>query len=413
MKYLIKSVPAIAVISILAACSGNSKTVNAQSSKVNSGGQLSNPEMSDKNAPTFKSAFEGQSRVQGVKTKTSYNVEVINSDLGKPWGIINLPDGRFLITEKSGFINIVSVDGKTMSKVEGFPTVDSKAQGGLLDVALDPDFKNNRMIYWTFSEPVSGGNHTSVGKGKLSADEKTIENPQVIFRATPTYDGKLHYGSRLVFDKDGNLFVSTGERSDMETRPLAQNTMAYLGKVLKITKDGKPAAGNPFLGNSKYKPEIYSYGHRNPQGLAMDAKGQLWEAEMGPKGGDEVNLIQPGKNYGWGDVTYGLEYSGKKINAGTTQKEGTEQPVYYWDPSISMSGITFYTGNIAEWKNNLILGCLSGEKIIRLVIENNKVVGEEWLLEDKKERFRDVLNGQDGNLYGITDSGKLYKISNK
>ena len=413
MKYLIKSIPAIAVISILAACSGNSKTVNAQSSKVNSAGQLSNPEMSDKNAPTFKSAFEGQSRVQGVKTKTSYNVEVINSDLGKPWGIINLPDGRFLITEKSGFMSIVSVDGKTMSKVEGFPTVDSKAQGGLLDVALDPDFKNNRMIYWTFSEPVSGGNHTSVGKGKLSADEKTIENPQVIFRATPTYDGKLHYGSRLVFDKDGNLFVSTGERSDMETRPLAQNTMAYLGKVLKITKDGKPAAGNPFLGNSKYKPEIYSYGHRNPQGLAMDAKGQLWEAEMGPKGGDEVNLIQPGKNYGWGDVTYGLEYSGKKINAGTTQKEGTEQPVYYWDPSISMSGITFYTGNIAEWKNNLILGCLSGEKIIRLVIENNKVVGEEWLLEDKKERFRDVLNGQDGNLYGITDSGKLYKISKK
>ena len=308
-------------------------------------------------------------------------------------------------------MNILSADGQTMSKVEGFPTVDSKAQGGLLDVALDPDFKNNRMIYWTFSEPVSGGNHTAVGKGKLSGDEKTIESPQVIFRATPTYDGKLHYGSRLVFDKDGNLFVSTGERSDLETRPLALNTMAYLGKVLKMTKDGKPAAGNPFLGNSKYKPEIYTYGHRNPQGLAMDAKGQLWEAEMGPKGGDEVNLIQPGKNYGWGDVTYGLEYSGKKINAGTTQKEGTEQPVYYWDPSISMSGITFYTGNMDEWKNNLMLGCLSGEKIIRLVIENNKVVGEEWLLEDKKERFRDVLNGQDGNLYGITDSGKMYKIS--
>ena len=413
MKYSILSILATVGLSLLASCSGNSQTNSSTNSSVTINGNIPNPETSDKNSPTFKSAFEGQTRVQGVKTKTSYNVEIINSDLGKPWGIVNLPDGRFLITEKSGFMNILSPDGKMMSKIEGFPTVDSKAQGGLLDVTLDPDFKNNRMIYWTFSEPVSGGNHTAVGKGKLSADEKTIENPQVIFRATPTYDGKLHYGSRLVFDKEGNLFVSTGERSDIETRPLAQNTMAYLGKVLKITKDGKPAAGNPFVGNSKYKPEIYSYGHRNPQGLAMDAKGQLWEAEMGPKGGDEVNLIQPGKNYGWGDVTYGLEYSGKKINAGTTQKQGTDQPVYYWDPSISMSGITFYTGNMGEWKNNLMLGCLSGEKIIRLVIENNKVVGEEWLLEDKKERFRDVLNGQDGNLYGITDSGKMYKISKK
>lgn len=398
---------------LLASCTGNTKTTSIKNDMETQNGKIPNPETLNKNSPNFEPAFEGQTRVEGVKTKTAYNVEVINSNLGKPWGIVNLPDGRFLITEKSGFMNIVSADGKTISKVEGFPTVDAKAQGGLLDVALDPDFKNNRMIYWTFSEPVSGGNHTAVGKGKLSSDERTIENPQVIFRATPTYDGKLHYGSRLVFDKDRNLFVSTGERSDIETRPLAQNTMAYLGKVLKITKDGRPAPGNPFIGNSKYKPEIYSYGHRNPQGLAMDESGQLWEAEMGPKGGDEVNLIKPGKNYGWGDVTYGIEYSGKEINAGTTQKAGTEQPVYYWDPSISMSGITFYTGNIDEWKNNMMLGCLSGEKIIRLVIKNNKVVGEEWLLEDKKERFRDVLNGQDGNLYGITDSGKLNKISKK
>ncbi len=413
MKSQIITTSSLFTLLLLSACTGNSKSSVTENSTATQNGKLTNPETADKNSPTFKSAFVNQTRVEGVKTKTAYNVEVINSSLGKPWGIINLPDGRFLITEKSGFMNIVSADGKTMTKVEGLPQVDSKAQGGLLDVSLDPDFINNRMIYWTFSEPVSGGNHTAVGKGKLSANEKSIENPQVIFRATPTYDGKLHYGSRLVFDKDGSLFVSTGERSDLETRPLAQNTMAYLGKVLKITKDGKPAAGNPFTGNIKYKPEIYTYGHRNPQGLALDEKGQLWEAEMGPKGGDEVNLIQPGKNYGWGDVTYGLEYSGKKINEGTTQKAGTEQPVYYWDPSISMSGITFYSGTIPEWKNNLFLGCLSGEKIIRLVIRDNEVVGEEWLLEDQKERFRDVLNGQDGNLYGITDSGKLYKISKK
>lgn len=393
-------------------CGGNSKSQNNKTEAVTTEtGSLPNPETSNPNSPEYKPVFSGQTRIQGVKTASPSKVEVINTNLGKPWGITNLSDGRFLITEKSGFMNIVSADGKTITKVEGFPKVDARGQGGLLDVALDPDFKNNRMIFWSFSEPVSGGNHTAVAKGKLSADEKKIENPTVIFRATPSYDGRLHYGSRLVFDHDGNLFVSTGERSDLKTRPFAQKQDSYLGKVLKITKDGKPAPGNPTV--SGWKTEIFSTGHRNPQGLAMDEKGQLWEAEMGPKGGDELNLIQPGKNYGWGDVTYGIEYSGKKINNGTTQKTGTEQPVYYWDPSISMSGMDFYTGTISEWKNNLFLGCLSGQKIIRLIIKNNKVVGEEWLLEDQNDRIRDVLNGQDGNLYAVSDSGKLYKISAK
>ena len=394
---------------LLASCTGNSKMSSIKNDMETQNGKIPNPETLNKNSPNFEPAFEAQTRVEGVKTKMAYNVEVINSDLGKPWGITNLHDGRFLITEKSGFMNIVSANGKTISKVEGFPKVDSRGQGGLLDVAIDPDFNNNRMIFFSFSEPVSGGNHTAVGKGKLSADEKNIENPTVIFRATPTYDGDKHYGSRLEFDKDGYLFVSTGERSDLETRPYAQKQDSYLGKILKITKDGKPAPGNPNLAG--WKPEIFSTGHRNPQGMAIDEKGQIWEAEMGPRGGDEINLIQPGKNYGWGDVTYGTEYSGKKINNGTTKKEGTEQPVYYWDPSISMSGIAFYTGNIDEWKNNLMIGCLSGQKIIRLVIKDNKVVGEEWLLEDKNDRIRDVLNGNNGNLYAISDSGKLYKIS--
>ena len=411
MKTLpIKTLPLLGLLLVLS-CTGNSKTANQQNETNSENGSLLNPETSDKNSPEYQPAFAGQTRIQGIKTTTPYQVEVINSDLQKPWGIINLPDGRFLITSKTGYLNIVSSDGKATSKVEGLPKVDDKGQGGLLDVALDPDFANNRMIFWTFSEPVSGGNHTAVAKGKLSADEKTIENPTVIFRATPTYDGDKHYGSRLEFDKDGYLFVSTGERSDLETRPYAQKQDSYLGKILKITKDGKPAPGNPNLAG--WKPEIYSTGHRNPQGMAIDEKGQIWDAEMGPRGGDEINLIQPGKNYGWGDVTYGIEYSGKKINNATTQKTGTEQPVYYWDPSISMSGITFYTGNISEWKNNLFLGCLSGEKIIRLVIKDNKVMGEEWLLEDKEDRIRDVLNGNDGNLYAVSDSGKLYKISKK
>ncbi|KIA85035.1 glucose dehydrogenase [Kaistella solincola] len=412
MKNSILKIPAYIAVFFLSACNGNN-TVTEESTPVTENQAMPNPETAAKNSPEYNPAFPGQTRIEGVKTNTAYNVEVVNSNLNKPWGIANLPDGRFIVTDKTGYMTILSADGKSLNKVEGLPKVDDRGQGGLLDVALDPDFQTNRMIYWSFTEPVTGGNHTAVGKGKLSADEKMIENPQVIFRATPTYNGTMHYGSRLVFAKDGNLFVSTGERSDLETRPYAQKTDAYLGKVLKITKDGKPAAGNPFAENSAYKPEIFTYGHRNPQGLAMDEKGQLWEAEMGPKGGDEINLIQAGKNYGWGDVTYGIEYSGKKINNGTTQKAGTEQPVYYWDPSISMSGIDFYTGNIDEWKNNLMVGCLSGEKIIRLVIKDNKVVGEEWLLEDKKERFRDVLSASDGNLYGITDSGKLYKVSKK
>lgn len=369
--------------------------------------------LEEKPNTNYKPAFAGQTKTTPIKTTTTYNVEVLNTSLGRPWGIINLPDGRFLVTEKTGFINIISVDGKQASKIDGFPKVDARGQGGMLDVALDPDFKTNNIIYFSFSEPYKVGNHTAVGKGKLSSDLKTISEVKVIFRATPTYDGDKHYGSRLVFDKDGNLFVSTGERSDKQTRIYAQKTDNYLGKILKITKDGKPALGNPFIGKQGYKPEIYAYGIRNPQGMALDEKGQLWDIEMGPRGGDEINLIKAGKNYGWGDVSYGIEYAGGKINNGTTQKAGTEQPVYYWDPVVSPSGVTFYTGNIEEWKNNLFIGCLSGEHINRIVIKDNKVVGEERLLLDQKERFRDVLNGIDGNLYGITDSGKLYKVSKK
>lgn len=396
----------ISLILLFSSCKENK--LNAQ--KLGKDGSV---ETKEPNSPEYKPAFAGQTRIKAVKTSTPYKVEILNKDLGKPWGIVNLPDGKFLITDKRGYMNVASADGKEISKIEGFPKVDSKGQGGMLDVALDPDFKTNNIIYFSFSEPYENGNHTAVAKGKLSQDLKMISEVKVIFRATPTYDGDKHYGSRLAFDKDGNLFVSTGERSDKQTRVYAQRTDNYLGKILKITKEGQPAPGNPFMGKTGFKPEIYAYGIRNPQGLAIDPNGNLWDVEMGPRGGDEINLIKPGKNYGWGDVTYGIEYSGDKINKGTTQKVGTEQPVYYWDPVISPSGVTFYTGNIEEWKGNLMIGCLSGEHINRIVMKDNKVVGEERLLEDQNERFRDVLNGSDGDLYAVTDSGKLYKISKK
>src|SRR5699024_9860658 len=242
-----------------------------------------------------------------------------------------------------------------------------------------PDFENNKMVYWAFSEKSDKGNLTAVAKGKLADDEKSFEDTEVIFRATPAYDGDLHYGGRVIFDKEGNLFLSTGERSDLETRPQAQELNSALGKIIRITKDGDPVAGNPFEDNEDYMAEIWSYGHRNVQGLAWNpVTGDLWNSEFGPRGGDEINLIEPGKNYGWPVIGYGIEYSGEIIGEGITQKEGMEQPVYYWDPVLSPSGMTFYEGdNIPEWKNNLFVGGLNGNHIARLKIEDNKVTGEE------------------------------------
>ena len=274
-------------------------------------------------------AFTGQTRIAGVNTSTEYATKVITNKLSNPWSVKALPDCRLLITEKSGDLRIVSDNGSMSDKITGLPKVNSSGQGGLLDVCLDPDFVSNRMIFFSYSEATPKGNLTAVGKAKLSSDEKRVENVQTIYRAFPAYNGNLHYGSRIVFDSKGNLYVSTGERSDLETRPQAQWLNSALGKILRITRDGKPAAGNPFLNDSKAFPEIYSYGHRNVQGLAIHpVTGDLWETEMGPKGGDELNLIKPGTNYGWPTITYGIEYSGKTIGEGISQKDGMAQPVY-------------------------------------------------------------------------------------
>lgn len=364
---------------------------------------------------SYAPAFAGQTRAAGVKTETALDIKVLTRGLSKPWGIICLPDGRLLITEKEGNLRIAKADGSLSTAITGLPTVDARGQGGLLDVVADPDFGNNRMLYWTFSEPVADGNLTAVAKGRLSNDEKTVEGAQVIFRATPAHNSTLHFGGRILFDKTGNLFVSTGERSDLETRPLAQGLKAGLGKILHLTKDGQPVAGNPFQNNSAALPQVYAYGHRNVQGLALHPEnGELWETEFGPLGGDEINRIEAGKNYGWPIITYGLEYSGEKVGNGLTQKEGLEQPVYYWDPVVSPSGMIFYSGKmIPEWKHNLLIGCLSGQHIARIVLSGNKVAGEERLLSDEGERFRDLAEGLDGALYAVTDGGKLYRITKK
>ncbi len=362
----------------------------------------------------YKPAFAGQTRIHGVKTTTPYKVEKIAEKLGRPWAIVLLPDGRWLVTEKTGFMTIHAADGTLLKKITGFPAVDDGGQGGLLDAAPDPDFAKNKTIYWSFSEKYGSGNLMAVAKGQLSADETSIKNPVVIFRATPDLNSKAHFGSRLLFDKSGYLFVSTGERSILDGRKQAQWLHSGLGKIFRITKEGKPAPGNPFLNTKDAMPEIYAYGIRNAQSLAIHpVTGELWEAEFGPRGGDELNIIKAGKNYGWPVITYGIEYSGSKIGDAIQQKAGMEQPVYYWDPVLSPGGMAFYSGNaIPEWKNNLFIGGLSSAHIVRLVIANNKVVGEERLLEDKKERIRDVAYAN-GMLYAVTDSGNMYRVSKK
>ena len=389
---------------------------SASKSSRNSNSDSTNPSVETKDPNTsYKPAFSGQTRIAGVKTTASYEGKVLTEDLDRPWGITSLPDGRFLITQKEGTMRIATADGKPGGVITGLPKVNSGGQGGLLGVTIDPSFNNNRMVYWVFSDSTPDGNLTAVAKGRLSSDEKTIENATVIYRATPANKSKAHYGGRILFDKTGNIIFSTGERSVLETRPQAQFLNSSLGKIIRITPEGKAASGNPLEGNSSARPELYSYGHRNVQGLAINpATGDLWETEFGPRGGDEVNLIKPGKNYGWPTITYGIEYAGPKVGEGIQQKEGMEQPVYYYDPVISPSGITFYSGDaIPEWKNNLFIAALSGMHIARLVIENNKVVGEERLLADESQRFRDITQGKDGALYAITDQGRLYRLGKK
>jgi len=361
----------------------------------------------------YKPAVPGQTRAPGVKTKTAIQATVINSELKQPWGLCVLPDGRFLVTEKGGTMRILKADGTADKKITNLPAVVAQGQGGLLDVNIDPAFTTNHIIYWDYAESTADGNILAIAKGKLTADESKVDDIQVIYRAKPAYRGALQYGSRILFDKHGDLFVSTGERSGGDIRMKAQDLDAAIGKVIHITKEGKPVAGGPFAGTANALPEIYAYGFRNPEGMAWNPEtGELWEAEFGPRGGDEINIIKAGNNYGWPVVTYGIEYSGDKVGDGIQQKDGVTQPVYYWDPSISPSGITFYTGTmIPEWAGNLFVGGLGGSHIARLVIKNNKVIGEERLFKDKGERWRALATGKDGALYAVTDNGRLYRIS--
>lgn len=360
----------------------------------------------------YTPAFPGQTRIGGVQTSTAFQATVITTALSSPWGITSLPDGRLLVTQKGGSMRIVTAEGTAGSAITGIPSVNASGQGGLLGLCIDPDFASNRMVYWAFSENVAGGSITSVAKGKLADSETAIEGATVIYRSNTPFNGNLHYGCRVLFDNTGHLLVSTGERSSTATRQLSQSVTSSLGKVIRITTDGQPAPGNPTFAQAGALPELFSIGHRNPQGLAIHpVTGDVWLSEHGPRGGDEINRLKAGANYGWPVITYGIEYGGQTIGAGIQQQAGMEQPVYYWDPSVSPSGMTFYSGNrIPEWQNNLFVCSLSDTHIVRLVIENNRVTGEERLLAGENQRFRDITQGTDGALYAITDGGRLYRI---
>jgi glucose/arabinose dehydrogenase len=384
------------------------------------------------NAPEQAQAFPGQTRGCSVRSASAFEVTVVATGLDRPWAVEPLADGSFLITEKTGRMRIVSPKGQVgepiagllpvgeggvsaVSSMGGLPPITAQGQGGLLDVALSPDFAKDRTIYWSFSEQREGGSGTSVATGVLSADRKRLDGVRVIFRALPTYNNGLHFGSRLAFGPDRKLYITLGDRFDKTTtRPQAQQLTSHLGKIIRINPDGSVPADNPFAGQKDALPEIWSVGHRNLQSSTFDDQGRLWTIEHGAKGGDELNLIEKGKNYGWPIISYGEEYSGEPIPGNITARAGLEQPVYYWDPVIAPSGAQYYTGNaFPEWRGSIFIGGLASQRLVRVVIKNNKVVGEEHLLTDKGKRIRDVRQGPDGALYVVTDdsNGELLKIA--
>jgi glucose/arabinose dehydrogenase len=440
-KQIAFALPVLAIVTAAACAPNASNAPNAfQPSVVNAAQPAAGEpepcvplETRPPNAREQKPAFKGQTRGCGVKSSVAFEVTVLANGLDRPWAVEPLPNGDFLITEKPGRLRIVSAKGdvgppiggllpvgsggvSAASGQGGLPPVTARGQGGLLDVALSPQFARDRTIFWSFSEPREGGSGTSVARGVLTADRANIEQVRIIFRALPTYDNGLHFGSRLAFGRDNMLYVTLGDRFDKPNRPKAQKLDTHLGKIVRIDPSEGAPADNPFVGIKGPAPQIWSIGHRNIQSAAFDDKGRLWTVEHGARGGDEVNLIQKGKNYGWPVVAYGQEYSGDPFEGSVTSRKGYEQPVYYWDPVIAPSGAQFYTGSaFPEWRGSLFIGGLATQRLVRLAIKDNRVVGEEHLLTDRRQRIRDVRQGPDGALYVVTDqaNGELWRISPK
>jgi glucose/arabinose dehydrogenase len=368
------------------------------------------------NAAGQSPAFRGQTRAPEKKLNIPYDVVTIVEGLVNPWGLAFLPGGEMLVTERPGRLRIVSPKGNLSEPISGLPAVDrQRGQGGLLDVAIDPRFATNRLIYWSYAEPHEGVNNTAVARGRLvNAPVPRVENVQVIFRQAPALRSRAHFGGRLVFRRDGSLFVTLGERANPEGRMQAQRLDGLLGKIVRINPDGTIPKDNPFVGKPGVRPEIWSFGHRNVQGAALHpTTGELWEVEHGTRGGDEINIARAGRDYGWPTIAYGVEYNRRPITQGITAKAGMEQPLYYWDPVIAPSGMLFYTGALfPQWRGSLFIGGLGSTHLARLSLEGERVVGEERLLSELGERIRDVRQGPEGAIYILTDEpkGRLIKL---
>ncbi|MGI9523280.1 MAG: PQQ-dependent sugar dehydrogenase [Hyphomicrobiaceae bacterium] len=359
-------------------------------------------------------AVAAQTNAPEPSNKTGANVLVVAEGLRSPWGMQFLPDGRVIVTERPGNIRIISRDGTISEPISGAPKAWARGQGGMLDIALAPDFETSRQVFISFAqERGAKGGATSVVRATLvdEPDRERLTDTRVIFEQEPASGGGRHFGSRLAFGGDGNLFVTLGDRGQ---RSLAQDLDGHIGKIVRIRPDGKVPSENPFVGRPGVQEEIWSFGHRNPQAAAIHPQtGALWTIEHGARGGDEINIPQAGRNYGWPVITYGRDYSGAKIGIGT-RKDGMEQPIYYWDPSIAPSGMAFYADErFPEWSGNLFVGALRDRHLSRLILDDDRVVAEEKLLESLGERIRDVRQGPDGFLYVLTDSsnGQLLRLA--
>ncbi len=343
-------------------------------------------------------------------------VTTVVDGLEHPWAIEFLPDGGALVTERPGRLRHLSAEGELSEPITGVPEVDARDQGGLLDVAIDPSFAENRLVYLSFAEPGEGGkNSTAVARGTLSEDSRALADVEVIFSQTPKEASTKHFGSRLVFDGNGHLFVTLGERSEEQFRGQAQDLDSHLGKVVRINPDGSVPQDNPFVGQDGALPEIWSYGHRNIQAAAINpATGVLWEIEHGPMGGDELNIPEAGKNYGWPIVSFGVNYDGTPVGSGEPDAEGFEDAIYQWTPVIAPSGMAFYTGDLfPDWQGNLFVGGLASTTLVRLELDGDSVTHEERLIEAAGLRIRDVTQGPDGALYVVTDedNGEVLRIA--
>jgi glucose/arabinose dehydrogenase len=361
-------------------------------------------------------AFAEQTDAPERKLNVAFDVVTVAEGLQNAWGLAFLPNGKMLVTERPGRLRVVGADGALSEAVSGLPPVDARGQGGLLDVVLDPNFASNNLIYWSYAEPRENGeNNTAVARGRfVDGAAPRVDDVQVIYHQAPSMASRLHFGSRLVFGRDGMLFITQGERSIDEGRMQSQRLDGLLGKVVRLSPDGKVPPDNPFVGRAGVRPEIWSLGHRNIQAAALNpSTGELWEVEHGARGGDEINIARKGKDYGWPTIAYGIEYRGDPITGGITAKDGMEQPIYYWDPVIGPSGMAFYTADLfPTWKGSLFVGGHATSDLVRLDLNGERVVGEERLLQGDGHRVRDVRQGPEGALYVLTDAanGKLLKL---